>query len=73
MTNNGNGRTFKPTIIEQRILAGGMTIAEVDDEGRVIFQDRYRRRCLARGTNDVPVDLVELLEALLYHYREGAG
>ena len=66
---NGNGRTFRPTIRENQILAGGMRIAEVDDEGRVIFEDRYRRRCLARGSDDVPVDLVELLELLLQHYR----
>ena len=70
---NGNGRTFKPTIIERQILAGGMRIAEVDDDGRVIFEDRYRRRCLARGTDDVPVYLLDLLEALLYYYQGGAG
>ena len=68
--NNHNGRTFKPVILEGQILAGGMRIAEVDDEGRVIFEDRYRRRCLARGTDDVPVDVLELLEALLAHYRQ---
>ena len=68
--NNHNGRTFKPVIQEGLILAGGMRIAEVDDEGRVIFEDRYRRRCLARGTDDVPVDVLELLEALLAHYRQ---
>ena len=68
MTDNSNGRTFKPTIIERQILAGGMRIAEVDDEGRVIFEDRYLRRRLARGTDDVPVDV---LEALLAHYRQG--
>ena len=67
---NGNGRTFKPTIIERQILAGGMRIAEVDDDGRVIFEDRYRRRCLARGTDDVPVDLLDLLEAILGYYQE---
>ena len=71
MSNGNNGRTFKPVIQENRILAGGMTIAQVDDEGRVIFEDRYRRRCLARGTDDVPVDVLELLEALLAHYRSG--
>jgi hypothetical protein len=68
MTDN-NHRTFKPTIRERQILAGGMRIAEVDDEGRVIFADRFRRRCLARGTDDVPVDLLDLLEAILHHYR----
>ena len=70
---NGNGRTFKPTIIERQILAGGMRICEVDDSGRVIFDDRFRRRCVARGTDDVPVYVIDLMELLLEHYREGAG
>ena len=70
---NGNGRTFKPTIIERQILAGGMRICEVDDEGRVIFDDRFRRRCVARGTDDVPVDVLDLMNLLLDFYREGAG
>ena len=73
MGDNGNGRTFKPTIIERQILAGGMRIAEVDDEGRVIFDDRFRRRCVARGTDDVPVDVLDLMNLLLDFYREGAG
>ena len=64
--------TFKPIIQENEILAGGITIAQVDDEGRVIFKDRYRRRCIARGSDDVPVDLIELMEVVLAHYRKGA-
>ena len=72
MTNNG-ARTFKPTLRERQILAGGMRICEVDDSGRVIFDDRFRRRCVARGTDDVPVYVVDLMELLLEHYREGAG
>ena len=73
MNDNHNGRTFKPTIIERQILAGGMRIAEVDDDGRVIFDDRFRRRCVARGTDDVPVDVLDLMNLLLDFYREGAG
>ena len=73
MTDNTNDRTFKPTIREGQILAGGMRIAEVGSEGQLVFEDRYRRRCVARGTDDVQVDLMELLEALLHHYGEGAG
>ena len=73
MANNTNDRTFKPTIREGQILAGGMRIAEVGDGGQIVFEDRYRRRCLARGTDNVPVDLMEFLETLMHHYREGAG
>ena len=69
---NHNGRTFRPVIREGHILAGGMRLCEVDDEGRVIFEDRFRRRCLARGTDDVPVYLLDLLEALLDHYQNGS-
>jgi len=71
--NDNGARTFKPTIIERQILAGGMRICEVDDEGRVIFDDRFRRRCVARGTDDVPVDVLDLMNLLLDFYREGAG
>ena len=64
-----NDRTFKPTIRERQILAGGMRIAEVDDEGRVIFEDRYTPRSGHRG-GEIPIDLMELLETLLAHYRQ---
>ena len=69
MGDNGNGKAFPPTIQENRVLAGGVTLFQVDDEGRVIFEDRYRRRCIARGSDDVPVDLLELLEVLSTYYR----
>ena len=64
-----NGKSYPPTLQENRILAGGVTLFQVDDEGRVIFEDRYRRRCVARGSDSVPVDLVELLELVLDYYR----
>ena len=64
-----NEKAFPPTLQENRVLAGGVTLFQVDDEGRVIFEDRYRRRCVARGSDNVPVDLVELLELVLDYYR----
>jgi len=70
MSDDDRARTFRPVIRENRILAGGMTIAEVRD-GQLVFEDRYLRRCAARGSPDVPVDVMELLEALLEHYRNG--
>ena len=70
MTDNANDRTFKPTIREGQILAGGMRIAEVGDRGQLVFSDPYQKRCVARGTDDVPVDLMEFLETLLHHYKQ---
>lgn len=69
------GRTFEPTIREDGlVLAGGMALFTVDEGGRLVFEDRYRVRCRARGTDDVPVDVVELVEVLLDYLRErGAG
>ena len=64
-----NDKAFPPTLQENRVLAGGVTLFQVDDEGRVIFEDRYRRRCVARGSDNVPVDLLELLEVLSAYYR----
>ena len=64
-----NGKAFPPKLQDNRVLAGGVTLFQVDDEGRVIFEDRYRRRCVARGSDNVPVDLVELLELVLDYYR----
>jgi len=68
MTDNPD-RTFKPVIREGHILAGGMRLCQVDDEGRVIFEDRFTPRSGHRG-GMVPVDLVELLDLILGHYRE---
>ena len=71
MSDNGNGHgTFRPVIREDGTAqAGGMSLFRVDDEGRVVFADRYRARCRARGTDDVPVDVLELLDALTEHLR----
>ena len=60
-------RTFKPVIQEDgTILAGGMKIATVE-ETQLVFDDRYLRRCQARGTPDVPVSLYDLVEVLIDH------
>ncbi len=64
-------KTFKPTIKENQVLAGGMRLFDVDDEGQIIFPDRYRARCEQRGTPDVRVDLGELLDELLRFMRQG--
>lgn len=65
------GHTFEPVIREDgMVLAGGMALFSVDG-GRLVFEDRYRVRCRARGTDDVPVDAVELLEAILDYLRRG--
>jgi len=60
---------FQPTLRENRVLAGGLTLFELDDQGRLIFEDRYRNRCAGRGTPDVPVSLMALLDLILAHYR----
>ena len=60
---------YEPIIRNGEVLAGGITIATVDDEGRIIFEDRYERRCVARGSNNVPVRLVDLMAVILEHYR----
>ena len=67
MATDNPDRTFKPVIREGHILAGGMRLCQVDDEGRVIFEDRYRHR---NQTGEVSVDLMELLDVILGHYRE---
>lgn len=60
-------RTFRPTIQEDgTVRAGGMALGQVDPHtGQLIRYDRYRRRCYERGTPDVRVDLVELMEAIV--------
>ena len=69
---NHTGRTFRPVIQENRILAGGMTLFGVSDDGRLIFDDRFKRRCIARGTDDVPVHVLDLMELLLERFRQQA-
>ena len=65
-----DNRTFSPTIRDGRVLAGGVTLFELADD-RLVFEDRFRRRCLERGTPDVPVSISELLDELLRYYGEG--
>lgn len=63
-------KSFQPVIQENEIRAGGMKIAEIRD-GCLVFEDRWRNRCVARGTPDVPVELWDLLEELRLFYEEG--
>jgi len=65
-----NDNAYLPIMREGEILAGGMRLFRVDDEGRVIFEDRYRRRCIARGSDDVTVYLTDLLDIITRHYQE---
>lgn len=69
MAQQPDNNAFQPTLRENRIMAGGLTLFELDDQGRLIFEDRYRNRCAARGTPDVPVSLMALLDVILAHYR----
>jgi hypothetical protein len=57
-------RTFPPTVTDDGVLrAGGCAIGPVEagpnGEPLVVLPDRYRRRCQARGTSDVPINLEE--------------
>ena len=60
-------RTFRPTIQDDgTVRAGGVCLGRVDREsGHLVRRDRYLRRCTARGTEDVRVDLVEFLEVIM--------
>jgi hypothetical protein len=59
---------FRPIIQEDgRVVAGGMTIANISDDGTLVFEDRWRQRQVARGTPDVPVDLAELIDAVIVY------
>jgi len=63
--------TFPPQIDDRgRVKVGDVTLFELREEGQLIVQDRFRQRCRERGTDNVSVDLVELLDALLQFYRE---
>ena len=61
--------TFKARITEDgQAQAGGLTLFRVDSAtGSLVFEDRYRRRQWARGTEDVPVDVCALLDLLLLY------
>ena len=62
-----SNRTFKPTIKEDgSILAGGMKLGQVV-ETEWVFDDRFLRRCQARGTDNVSVTLYDIVELLLEH------
>jgi hypothetical protein len=68
MTDNDTSATFQPVIREDgRVEAGGMTLFDLDLEGgpRMVFDDRCRTRAMARGTPDVPVDILALMEKIL--------
>jgi len=64
--------TFKPRLTEDgKLQAGGMTLTEVDLEtGQLVYTDRYRNRCIARGGTVVRVDLLDVLEAIMARLRE---
>ena len=67
--------TFQARITEDgKAQAGGLTLFRVDSaSGNLVFEDRYQRRQLARGTPDVPVDVCALLDALLAYVIERNG
>lgn len=59
---------FRPIVQEDgSVVAGGMRIAQVSDEGTLVFEDRWQQRRHARGTDDVPVDLTDLIDAVIVH------
>ena len=61
-------RTFKPKIAEDgTIRAGGMNIGEVRRGELWVFEDPCFTRQNARGTQEIPVALHDLVEALLDH------
>jgi hypothetical protein len=62
-------QTFRPTIKENTVLAGGMRLAEIDGQ-QLVFEDRWQRRCRQRGTNEVRVSLEELIDQLLQYYQQ---
>ena len=59
-------RTFRPVVRDDgTVQAGGLCLGRVDSQaGHLVRHDRYLRRCYERGTPDVRVDLVELVEAI---------
>ena len=66
-------KTFPPQIDDRGMVrAGGVTLFELRQAGQLVVPDRWERRCQERGTNDVPVDLVELFAEIIRYYQ-GAG
>jgi hypothetical protein len=62
-------RIFRPVVTpDGQLQAGDCTLARVEttsDGGPVlVFRDRYRRRCEARGSEDIRVWLRELVDAV---------
>jgi hypothetical protein len=70
-------RTFRPTVTpEGELKAGGCTLGRVEagpDGPVLVVPDRYRRRCQARGTDDVAVNLREALREAEKAVGEGNG
>ena len=67
MTDN----TFPPKVEDDgTIRAGGLSFGQLTNDGKLVQRDRYANRCRARGTDDVAVDLVELMDAVMAYLRE---
>ena len=62
-----NQRTFRPTIQDDgAVRAGGLELFRVDPlTGQLVRRDRYLRRCHERGTEDVRVELLELVQEIV--------
>ena len=64
-----DSRTFKPAITEDgKVLAGGMKIAVLRGSC-LVFEDDLYARVNRRDTPDVPVDLAELVDAVIERLR----
>ena len=62
-------RTFRPVILDDgTILAGGLRIAQLR-ESCLVFEDDFHPRANKRQTPDVPVDLRDLMDAVLERMR----
>ena len=62
-------RTFRPIVTEDgKVLAGGVKIGELRG-GSLVFEDGFHPRANRRGTPDVPVDLCELVGAVIERLR----
>ena len=62
--------TFEPVIRENEILAGGVRLGRLEGT-QLVLEDRWQARCRQRGTQEVRVELEELLDRLLRHYQNG--